>query len=132
MELTFSIRSHTHYISFLRKLISRLDLFFPNLRLTHQDKLKCSLAVIEAVNNAIFHAHKKDVEKWIDLKVICKSGKLSFEVWDCGNGFCLPKNIDLPDLTSDGRGLFIIDSVMNKVEYKRGKKNVLRMEYGNI
>jgi len=89
---------------------------------THELETRCSLAIVEGVNNAIFHAHKKDKEEWIDIKMWVEGKKLFVEIWDYGEGFELSNEADLPIDATHGRGLFIIKSVMDSVSYKRGNR----------
>lgn len=129
LVLKFSIRSSTHYLPFLRRLISILDKLVPDLKCDHQVKMSCAFALVEAVNNVIFHAHKNDPDKWIDLMVGWQGNRIEMEVHDNGPGFDLPE-ISVPPVDHvHGRGLFIINSLMGEVEYKRGRSNILRMVY---
>jgi serine/threonine-protein kinase RsbW len=91
---------------------------------------KCSLALVEAVNNAIFHAHGGDGEKWIEIGIRFDGCRIEMEVADSGAGFEMPPDSDLPLDVTHGRGLFIIRSVMDEVRYRRGRKNVLKMALG--
>lgn len=127
LHLNFSIKSSTHYLLFLRNLISAMSGFEP--RLTHEAIASCSLAMVEAVNNAIFHAHKKEYDRWIDIKIDISEKAVTMEISDSGGGFEMPE-FDTPPVDHiHGRGLFIIGSLMNKVVYRRGKRNVLKMVY---
>ena len=124
MHLEFSIKSSTHYLKFLRDMIDSLG-----AELDHKAKMSCSLALVEAVNNAIFHAHKKDPEIWIDISILSEAKRLIMEVKDSGPGFDMPED-ELPPLDHDhGRGIFLIKTMLSSVKYIKGKKNILRMEY---
>ena len=79
-----------------------------------------TLAVTEAVENAIYHGNKNDKAKKIFLKFDVSPDGFSFKIKDQGKGF----NIDaVPDPTDDnadfseteGRGLFIIKSLADEV-----------------
>lgn len=92
-------------------------------------------SVVEAVNNVINHAYKNSAGN--KLTVICRahSDHLTFEVWDWGKGmetFDVSRldydPHDVENLPESGMGLFIIQQVMDKVEYKRVEdKNILSM-----
>jgi anti-sigma regulatory factor (Ser/Thr protein kinase) len=110
-------------------MVAVLGKLGPGINLDHQGRVSCSLALVEAVNNVIFHAHHQNADEWIDLNVDCNKGKIVFEIHDRGTGFVMPE-LDIPPLElTHGRGLFIINSLMSEVEYVRGKSNVLRMAY---
>lgn len=122
MHLEFSIKSTTHYLGFLREIIRGANI-------PEAAKTACSLALVEAVNNAIFHAHKEDGDKWIDILIDSDDKKVTLGVGDRGKGFEM-MDPDIPNIEeTHGRGIFIIRSLMQEVEYKRGEVNWLRMEY---
>lgn len=86
-----------------------------------ETRRRCAVALIEAVNNAIFHAHKKRIEKEIVIKIKIEGNrkKIKIEIVDEGRGFDMAK--------IKPRGIFIMASMMDKVEYKN---NRLKMTYG--
>ncbi len=86
------------------------------------------IAVTEAVNNAIQHGNKLEAELKVDIAVGDKETDFCFCVKDCGAGFDY-KN--LPDPTSpeniekeDGRGIFLMKSLAEEVEFCGGGKQV--------
>ncbi|OIP88862.1 MAG: hypothetical protein AUK55_15475 [Syntrophobacteraceae bacterium CG2_30_61_12] len=93
------------------------------------------LSVIEAVNNAIKHAYGNEkgheVEIWVSLHV----DRLTFQIGDSGrsmNEIHAPAMDydpgDLEALPESGMGLYIMQSVMDRVEYhRRGERNVLTL-----
>lgn len=127
MTFKFSIKSSTHYLGFLRRIMAAIGRLAPGF--DHASIAKCSLALVEAVNNAIFHAHKKNEENWIDISIRLDGTKVIIKVKDTGPGFDIGELSDPPVDSTHGRGLLIISSVMNEVSYVRGKKNVLKMSY---
>ncbi len=84
------------------------------------------LCVSEAVVNSIEHGNKSDKRKKVKIQINCKSDKIILEVSDEGEGFNV-KTIEDPTLNENirketGRGIFIMKSLSNSVEYN---------EYGN-
>ncbi|NQW29872.1 MAG: ATP-binding protein [Ignavibacteria bacterium] len=81
------------------------------------------VAVTEAVNNAIIHAHHFDSEKLISIEVLSSENQISICVSDCGAGFNvndvpdprLPENV----LREGGRGVFLIRSLSDVSDFKR-------------
>ena len=80
------------------------------------------ISLTEAVNNAIIHGNNKDESKFVLIDMKEEPKGVVFSVTDEGNGFD-PNNV--PDPTTEefisccgGRGVFIIKSLADKVEYK--------------
>lgn len=78
-----------------------------------------AISVTEAVNNAIEHG-----EGEILLSLIPSQDRLTIEVWDKGRGFN-PKQLKDPlnprnIMEARGRGVFIMRSLMDKVEIRFG------------
>lgn len=127
MRFRFSIKSSTHYILFLRRLVDNICQLN---NFDHKAVTALGLAVVEAVNNAIFHAHKGNSEKWIEIEICVKNKFIDAFVRDNGAGFKFPKDIDLPVGGTHGRGLFLIRSMMNDVFYTKGERlNEIKMRY---
>ena len=86
------------------------------------------IAVTEAVNNAIIHGNKMDTSLNVDLFVGDKETDFCFSVKDYGKGFdftnlpdpTAPENID----KEDGRGIFLMRSLAEEVEFKDEGRNV--------
>ncbi|MBI5324101.1 MAG: ATP-binding protein [Ignavibacteriae bacterium] len=79
------------------------------------------ITVTEAVNNAIIHGNKFDMNKYVSINVNCDSKLLTVTVKDQGKGFdlnsiespLLPENL----LKESGRGIFIIRKIADKIKY---------------
>jgi serine/threonine-protein kinase RsbW len=87
------------------------------------------VSVIEAVNNAILHGNKNEKSKMVSLSLLLIEDKfLRFIVSDEGEGFdytnlpdpTAPENIEL----EGGRGIFLISSLCDKVEFKNEGKSI--------
>jgi serine/threonine-protein kinase RsbW len=86
------------------------------------------IAVTEAVNNAIQHGNKFDPAKNIQISFKSNKKQISFVVQDEGNGFdytqipdpTAPENIEKPH----GRGIFLMNSLADKVEFEDAGKTV--------
>jgi serine phosphatase RsbU (regulator of sigma subunit)/anti-sigma regulatory factor (Ser/Thr protein kinase) len=80
------------------------------------------LAIAEACNNAIKYvtngAHQRD----IGVEVLFGKQLLELRVKDNTAGFEWPEKVDLPDFTAEnGRGIYLIHSLMDRVSYFRGR-----------
>jgi serine/threonine-protein kinase RsbW len=79
------------------------------------------IAITEAVNNAIIHGNKNDIEKQTLIEYEIAKEKLIFKVSDKGVGFDFknikdptdPENIEQPN----GRGIFLMTHLADDVEY---------------
>ena len=86
------------------------------------------IAVTEAVNNAIQHGNQMRADLNVDLYVGDKETDFCFSVKDYGEGFDFDH---LPDPTApeniekeDGRGIFLMRSLSEEVEFSDGGSNV--------
>ena len=99
---------------------------------SESDARGCELALAEACNNAIKYAKATAREEKIDVDVMCDSKLIELRVNDHTQGFDWPENIELPDADQEnGRGLFLINSLMDRVHYYRSPGNnclVMRKE----
>lgn len=88
------------------------------------DKLYHNILVslTEAVNNALFHGNKLNPRKKVNICLCCNDVQIECIIKDEGLGFDLNKIPDPrhPDnlLKDNGRGVFIINSLAKKVDYK--------------
>lgn len=90
----------------------------------------CTLSLVEAVNNAIFHAHGrvKDIPIRVFISVGDKS--ISIEVADRGKGLGRHMFTKPEEMISHGRGLFLIHRLMSRVESRlKDGLHILRMTY---
>lgn len=86
------------------------------------------IAVTEAVNNAIQHGNKMDPAKNIHISFKSDNNQIAFKVQDEGNGFdytripdpTSPENLEKPH----GRGIFLMNSLADKVEFADNGKTV--------
>jgi len=98
---------------------------------------KCALnvpvALTEALSNAILRGNRGARDKHVRVRAVVSDTALVLEVADEGAGFDLdactvdptsPANLE----REDGRGLFLMRSLMDRVErYEAGERNVVRL-----
>jgi anti-sigma regulatory factor (Ser/Thr protein kinase) len=81
----------------------------------------CDLALVEACNNAIQYAPESARTRPVIVEVLCHPERLEMRVTDYTRGFEWPEKIELPTADSEsGRGLFLIQSLMDSALYLRG------------
>jgi serine phosphatase RsbU (regulator of sigma subunit)/anti-sigma regulatory factor (Ser/Thr protein kinase) len=94
---------------------------------TEEELMACELALVEACNNAVLYATDYGRAKPIRIEVQVEPDLFELRVIDHTEGFELPALKDLPPNESEsGRGLFIIQSLMDDARYERnGSSNAL-------
>ncbi len=126
-----TIPSHTRYLGLIGKLgetvVSELNLC--------PGKHEClcqsiNMVLTEALVNAITHVTTTDQDKGVQIHISASNEELTIRVYDHGKGFNLNRftENDCPDpLQEHGRGIFIMRSLMDSVEYQKinGNGNVL-------
>ncbi len=87
------------------------------------------IAVTEAVNNAIYHGNQGDPKKHIKIGFESHEKNIQFSVADEGSGFDYD---NLPDPTDplnidklNGRGVFLMKNLADKVEFNKNGQEVL-------
>lgn len=86
------------------------------------------VSLSEAVNNAIKHGNKLNAKKLVSFIFDPTEAEFNFTIVDQGNGFDYknvpdpthPDNIEKPD----GRGIFIIKNLSDKVEFNENGSEV--------
>ena len=112
------------------KSISRVEGFIKKIEkkspLDEIQMHKLMVSLTEAVNNAIIHGNKSDPKKKVKVECDCQYEFLVITITDEGKGF-KPEKVKNPLheenlLRTSGRGIFLMRTLMDKVEYEMGKK----------
>ena len=110
------------------KHIRRVETFLKKVNHSaHLDEIqmnKMMVSLTEAVNNAIIHGNKLDEAKKVHVRCELQPGWLVVSVNDEGGGF-RPEKVRNPLkkqnlLRENGRGIFLMRTLMNKVEFEVG------------
>jgi serine/threonine-protein kinase RsbW len=114
------------------KQIAKVDAFLQKIaKSVELDEIKMHklmVSLTEAVNNAIIHGNKSDGTKKVTVRCEMLPGWLLFQVADEGRGFKLEhvrnplKEENL--LRESGRGIFLMRTLMDKVEYEMTESGV--------
>jgi serine/threonine-protein kinase RsbW len=97
---------------------------------------KCSLnvpvALSEALSNAILRGNREDRSKRVHIRATVADQSLIFEIRDEGPGFNLEANTRDPEKQNllereDGRGIYLMRTLMDSVEQYNDHGNVVRM-----
>ena len=136
--MTGSVKTYRMSMSSDTKLIHRVEKFLQKVNKdAHLDEIqlnKLLISTTEAVNNAIFHGNKSDPWKKVYLSCELSRERMILRVRDSGGGFD-PNKIGNPLsdsnlLRESGRGIFLMKTLMDKVEYhfsKRGSEVVMTL-----
>ncbi len=100
------------------------------LRFDDDTRSQVSMSVLEAGTNAIQHGHHRDASKVVDIEFRLHADSLEVFVHDSGSGFdldALNGDVTSPEhlLDSRGRGVFIMKSCMDRVEFSFSDRGTL-------
>jgi serine/threonine-protein kinase RsbW len=95
---------------------------------------KILISTVEAVNNAILHGNKGDINKMVTVNISADGNVLDITVTDEGEGF---EYGNLPDPTDPknienlhGRGVFLMRRLADNIEYNTSGNEVkMRFKY---
>ena len=115
----YRIRSSTDQIT---TTIQRFEKLFEKIKgCTSRSKDELSIALCEALSNAIIHGNKAQPDKFVDLKVRIYKNKIMFKIKDEGHGFNykkIPNPLDSENiLKKSGRGIYLMSVLMDKVKF---------------
>jgi serine phosphatase RsbU (regulator of sigma subunit)/anti-sigma regulatory factor (Ser/Thr protein kinase) len=104
----------------VRETASAARQFLETHRVVETELAAIELALVEACNNAVLYAKEPASEDCLEIQVFCDDAVIELQVIDHSEGFNWPAEIELPAPDAEhGRGLFIIQSVMDKTTYLR-------------
>ena len=111
----------------VRPKVDRVRRFLLKTGCEESQALECELALVEACTNAIQSVSPQGRHLPVVIDAMVGNGEAEFRVTDHTAGFDWPKQPALPDAKSErGRGVFLIQSLMDSVKYVRGPdENVL-------
>ena len=131
MALELQIPSDVRYIERIVGLVMRQceELDFPRQKCA----LNVPVALSEALSNAILRGNREDPRKQVHVRSAIDGDTLVVEIADEGAGFDMVKAMrrdpTAPENLSreDGRGLFLMHHLMDRVEHFSNPWNVVRL-----
>jgi len=117
----------------IEPIVSLITEHCRNLRLTkRQCSLNIPVALSEALSNAIIRGNHEDPRKHVRLRATVSDRALVFDVVDEGRGFDMVSVSHDPTTSEyiereDGRGVFLMHQLMDRVEQFRGPNHVVRL-----
>jgi len=120
-----TLPSRIENMSRVQKLIDTLS---SQNKLSSEACGKISVAVLEAVNNAILHGNKLDYSKNVTIRISLDEECVSCVIKDEGEGFdflcipdpTLPENIE----KTHGRGVFLMNHLADSVHFSAEGRHV--------
>ncbi len=109
-------------IELITPVTEALNSICDELPLDNDKKWALEISLREALANAIVHGNKKDPTKQIFIDFLWDEKSFIITIEDEGKGFVPSKEEIKPSLDTCGRGMTIIKSKMDSVEYKKGKR----------
>lgn len=104
-----------------REAAKRLRAFLEEHGVESAELFACELCLTEACTNAVRHAGPAGRGRMIVAEAICTLSTTELRVTDHTPGFELPTKLHMPaPARESGRGVFIIQSMMDEVRYLRG------------
>ncbi len=113
-----------------------VSLVTEHCRKLHLSRRQCSLnipvALSEALSNAIICGNREDPQKHVRLRATVSDTALVFDIVDEGRGFEMSDVSNDPTTeesieAEDGRGVFLMRKLMDRVEQFKGPNNVVRL-----
>src|SRR5438067_2744594 len=103
--------------------------FLAEQGLSDKELFSYELCIAEAGTNAFTYAQGHALKLEPVAEALITADQIELRMTDHTAGFVLPEKIPQPSLMADGgRGLYLIQSVMDEVRYLRGsKENILIM-----
>ena len=94
--------------------------------------LNVPVALSEALSNAILYGNGENPEKLVRVRAVVNDARLILEVVDEGGGFDIARETTDPTSVDnlereDGRGLFLMQQLMDRVERFDDHGNVVRL-----
>jgi serine/threonine-protein kinase RsbW len=126
VEIPSDVRYIEKVVDLVQKQCAQLE--FP----PHHCSLNVPVALSEAISNAILRGNREDPAKHVRVHAACTDRELVVEVADEGAGFDLDRSTRDPTSPEnlsreDGRGLFLMKRLMDRVERFTGDGNVVRL-----
>lgn len=134
IALEITIPNQTRYLGLIGKIGENMAMEFGDT-VSDRETLANQLNIVltESIVNAIKHANAADPTKKVQVRINVSDNEILIRVYDSGYGFDI-NSVAKPCFESDvleekGRGIFIIRSLMDSVEYRRANGgNVLEMK----
>jgi len=120
-------------VTYIERVVALVTRECAELRLSpRQCALNVPVALTEAISNAILRGNREDSAKHVRVRAVVDDSRLILEVKDEGEGFDFDACVidpTTPDQLEreDGRGLFLMQRLVDRVERFTDSGNVVRL-----
>jgi len=137
-KITLAIDSNLENVPLVAATINKLCSF---IRLSDLASYQIEVCVVEAVNNAIKHAYRNEGGHEVEVVITLHQNKLIVDICDQGRTMKQESKTfldfdpsDLKNLPEGGMGLFIINSIMDELNYRtcRGKNTLTMTKFVSV
>jgi serine/threonine-protein kinase RsbW len=134
--MTVAMKKHIRNDSMLlKKISSELIQELRRKDINEEAIFEVHVSFEEALRNAMMHGNRQDPGKKVLVETEIKDGILYIAVEDEGEGF-EPAHIPDPTLEENllkesGRGVYLINRLMDEVKYEKGGRRVIMIKYLN-
>ncbi len=122
LEIDIKVPNQTRYLSLIGKIGEDIARTLKRYRGDREElAYQINLVLTEATSNAILHAISDTTNQLIHINIAIINQNLHIKVFDQGQGFD-PKALPNPDFNEpeeSGRGVYIIQSIMDRVQCNR-------------
>src|SRR5262245_11675859 len=109
------------HLAEVRAAVRKVRAFLLQQRVAPAEIDACELALVEGCNNAVQYATTAGRALPVELDILVSESAVEFQVRDHTPGFTWPGRLQLPEPELErGRGLFLIQSLMDEATYLRG------------
>jgi serine/threonine-protein kinase RsbW len=123
-------------VNLISSFVDQLMRFISRFRTAEEENVEIELAIREALANAVVHGNQENPQKRVYVNCRCTlDGRVSIRIEDEGDGF---EHSTVPDPTSPanrlrthGRGIYLIRTLMDEVEFEQGGSVVHIRKTGN-
>jgi serine/threonine-protein kinase RsbW len=119
-------RSYPKEVACIESFLQRIS---ASLKMDDGTMYRLLVSCTEAVNNAIIHGNQSDPDKKVVIKCLVGKRVLTIRVKDQGTGFDAESLLDPRDeknlLKENGRGVFLMRSMMDGVKFKKLKSGLV-------
>ncbi len=112
----------------IQQAVQKLEHFLNSNGLYERIINETTIAVSEAIANAIIHGNQNDPAKYVSVDVKINDKKLTVKVSDEGTGFS-PATIPNPlngenRMKTSGRGVYLMKATMDEVNFNQSRKGL--------
>ncbi|QSX06898.1 ATP-binding protein [Sedimentibacter sp. zth1] len=100
-------------INIVNEVVKEILLSIKN-NLEDEQLFNIRLVLSELIINSIQHGNKYDINKNIDIVLVVEDTFIKVCVTDEGDGFCYEENLNDSNFTENGRGLILVNGLMDR------------------